>query len=351
MSNEREDFLNAVVETYSFQRDRYEKMAREVARISEELLRQHGIRGNVQWRAKDPSRLLAKIQKSRYDEFRTERAMLARIGDLAAARITTYVETDREKVVARLKDRFEVTDGPQRKEDDPTTKSKFYRATHVQARLLPQDAEALRNVADLTCEIQVCSMLAHVYNEIEHDLGYKPFSGDLSKAEIEALDAIGNIVKAGDTLIVHAIQRVEERNQNENGRFNDQHDFISRMRPLFGKASSFADNAGQLYDLFLTLGISSPNDVRARFLGDGDYQDRATERLASLQDWLMSKYQAEGAAIRYLPENKSSDLLMALAVDSKDIGMREWLATAPQGRPNRLRTLAGALKEMIDNVG
>ncbi len=37
------------------------------------------------------------------------------------------------------------------------------------------------NVAGVPCEVQVCSMMAHVWNEIEHDLGYKPLTGELSE--------------------------------------------------------------------------------------------------------------------------------------------------------------------------
>lgn len=351
MTNERTAFLEEVVFVYRAQRDRYEKMAREVARISEELLRQHGIRGNVQWRAKDPARLQSKISHEKFAEFTSSRNMLARIGDLSAARITTYVETDREKVVSRLKDTFELVGEPDIK--DGTARSPFYRATHVQVKLPKHQLVAqFENLADVSCEIQICSMLAHVYNEIEHDLGYKPFSGDLARSEVEALNAIGNIVTAGDTLIVHAIQRVEERNRNENEHFSDLHDFISRTRPLFSGAKHFADNAGQLYDLLCEAEVNSPGELRSRFLHTApDYAQYAVDLLDRLDTYLKARYEHADVAIRYTPESGSSDLLLALAVASSDQKVMNVFTKPRQGRPNRLITLANALRDMLDNGG
>lgn len=350
MESDRAGFIEEVVDTYFAQRDRYAKMALKVETISRELLRQHAIRGNVQSRAKDPDRLRNKLSDDKYKGFNSVPRLLARISDLSAARITTYVETDREKVVARLKDRFELVGDPDIK--DGKSKSKFYRATHVQVTLPAHECTGDdANLSGVSCEIQVCSMLAHVYNEVEHDLGYKTFSGELSSAEVEALDAIGNIVKAGDTLIVHAIERVQERNRNEHGPFKDEHDFITRLRPEFPQASHFADNAGQLYDMLSSLGISSPNEVRERFLKTGGYPARAEDLLSRLNTYLEAKYQDTDMSIRHLPEPESSDLLMALAVESKDKALMSWLATPRQGRPTRLVYLAGALRDLLNAGG
>jgi hypothetical protein len=62
---------------------------------------------------------------------------------------------------------------PQRQERD--NPENFYRASHVEVFLPPSDiVGTYTNVVGVPCEIQVCSMMAHVWNEIEHDLGYKP---------------------------------------------------------------------------------------------------------------------------------------------------------------------------------
>ena len=48
----------------------------------------------------------------------------------------------------------------------------FYRATHVEVFLPPSDVVGTyANVADVPCEIQICSMMAHVWNEVDTTLG------------------------------------------------------------------------------------------------------------------------------------------------------------------------------------
>lgn len=353
MTTDAKALIEDATSNYRAQWDRYEKMAKQVAKICEGMLRQHAIRGNIQWRAKDPSRLFAKLQKfsqkPEFAQYQNANALLTRIGDLSALRIATYVETDRPKVVAKLKEYFTLVGEPDVK--DGVAKSKFYRATHVQVKLPVHELMApFDNLEDVSCEIQVCSMLAHVYNEIEHDLGYKPFSGELVLAETEALDAIGNIVSAGDTLIAHAIQRVEARTSNEKDPFIDQHDFIARTRKLFPDAESFADNAGALYDLLRSLGINSLNDLHVRFLSE-DYIPRSNSLITRLQSWLQVKQEYADFAIRHVPDRMSSDRLMALMVESQDSAVLEWVATPRRGRPVRLEYLCMALDEMLKNGG
>lgn len=345
--------IEEAVDSYVTQWDRYEKMARQVNRLCEGLLRQHAIRGNIQWRAKDPGRLLAKLQKlsqrSEFANYGSSKALLSRIGDLSAVRIATYVETDRPKVVAKLKEYFTLVGEPDVK--DGVAKSKFYRATHVQVKLPSHElGYQFANLKDVECEVQVCSMLAHVYNEIEHDLGYKPFSGELVPAETEALDAIGNIVSAGDTLIAHAIQRVEDRTSNEKDAFTDLYDFIARCRKLFPNVTNFADNAGPLYDLLRSLGVLSLKDLHEKFL-TGDYVSLSTELIARLQNYLHARHEHSDDAIRHIPDPTSSDLLMALVISFKDDAVRQWLKTPKKGRPLRLEFLASRLDQMLVDGG
>jgi ppGpp synthetase/RelA/SpoT-type nucleotidyltranferase len=65
---------------------------------------------------------------------------------------------------------------------------RFYRATHCQVALKAEDlVEPFDNLEGITCEIQVCSLLAHVWNELEHDLVYKPTTGTFSGRESDSL--------------------------------------------------------------------------------------------------------------------------------------------------------------------
>jgi hypothetical protein len=136
--------------------------------------------------------------------------------DLAGARITTYVEGDRARVVALVQQRFlgfgaDLTIIPDVK-DQPT---QLYRATHCLVRLKDEDVVGTyRNLKGLACEIQVCSQLAHVYNEIEHDLRYKPLSGMPSKQEHDLLNAFARLMEVGDTISNQLRAAVEARQRD-----------------------------------------------------------------------------------------------------------------------------------------
>jgi hypothetical protein len=54
------------------------------------------------------------------------------------------------------------------------------------------------NVHQPTVEIQVASVLMHAWSEVEHDLVYKPFTGNLSEGEFSILDEINGLVIAGE---------------------------------------------------------------------------------------------------------------------------------------------------------
>lgn len=52
--------------------------------------------------------------------------------------------------------------------------------------------------AEAPIEIQVASVLIHAWAEVEHDLVYKPMSGQLSDEEYAILDELNGLVLAGE---------------------------------------------------------------------------------------------------------------------------------------------------------
>ena len=89
------------------------------------------------------------------------------------------------------------------------------------------------NVANVPCEVQVCSMMAHVWNEIEHDLGYKPMAGSLSDQEHNFLVMLGQSVRVGDGTIASLFAETERRQKEQGGDFIDVYDFVARIRLWF----------------------------------------------------------------------------------------------------------------------
>jgi ppGpp synthetase/RelA/SpoT-type nucleotidyltranferase len=136
------------------------------------IVKNDAIRATTQARAKDPDSFAQKARRYLKDDIGktldSVEKIMCRFGDLAGVRVATYVEEDRERVIEAIKANFS-GDGPGAvvEKKDKRDQGKFYRATHCQVAI--KEDELLgdyANLKGLTCEVQVCSLLAHVFNEI-----------------------------------------------------------------------------------------------------------------------------------------------------------------------------------------
>lgn len=264
-----ESLIDEAIDRYWRELDRYTKLAEFVGEACRKELEDNVIRGSVQWRAKNPDRLRGKLQKDRLsgehaEQYTSLDSIFGVIRDLAGVRVTTYIEADRPRAVSLVEKRFSGT-GPDGVVASKTkdAQNTFYRATHCDVLL--RDADLVgryQNLRNLGCEVQVCSLLAHVYNEIEHDLRYKPLAGTLSGPENELLDSLGHLMMSGDTIINQTLAAVEARLKANTAEFEDEYDFVVRLRPLFPTATNFASYAGQLYEVCTKLNLDSPEKIK-----------------------------------------------------------------------------------------
>eukprot|EP01034_Spumella_vulgaris_P027717 gene27717-34481_t len=223
------------------------------------------VRATVQRRAKNPKSFMEKLKKNTIRQrFHSVDDVFSGISDLAGVRIATYLESDRNTVVEEIRKEFSgrAAGAPEIDVKDAEGVGRHYKATHCQVFLLDDElAGANENLRGTTCEVQVCSLLAHVFNEVEHDLQYKPLTGDLSEQEKEFIDQLGLLTKAGDITIKRLLHEAESRLQGRIGAFADVYDFIARMRVEMGLAEGFAANAGQLFDELMQLELNTPEAI------------------------------------------------------------------------------------------
>lgn len=192
-----------------------------------------------------------------------------------------------------------------------------------------------------SCEIQICSLLAHVWNEIEHDLGYKPLSGELSAGERRALEALGNLTRAGDSTIVNLLEATDTRLAANEGEFKDQWDFVARARRFFPEADDFGAHSGQLFDELLAEGLDTPGRLRERLIPDAAAVERAYELLEAFQEHL------EGDDVVRRVEPSSSDPLLMLVLEKHaDDVLRRHPGGRGRGRPPRIASIARRFIEM-----
>jgi ppGpp synthetase/RelA/SpoT-type nucleotidyltranferase len=309
-----DDTIRKAVQRYQREQDRYLKLAARVADICRfEIIEGNAIRAQVTSRAKSPKSLESKLRRfsaSGKKSIPSVDSVFDQIRDLAAVRIATYEQRHEDQVVSLVCRRFIGHQAnspiPERKDKNRNDPENFYRATHLEVFLTPSDiVGTYSNVSDVPCEIQVCSMMAHVWNEVEHDLGYKPAVGELSPAERRFLKMLGSAVRTGDETIESLFAETERRQQEQGGTFADVYDFVARLRGGFPGAEDFGRHAGALFEALQPLRLVSPDSIHKAI---GLPEPLTTIAQQAAED-LMRRV---GDEARFSVNLTSSDLLLVL---------------------------------------
>jgi ppGpp synthetase/RelA/SpoT-type nucleotidyltranferase len=342
-----EQVIKDAVERYEREQDRYQKLATRVADICRtDIVEANAIRAQVTFRAKTPRSLEGKLRRfSKRDdkEIGTVDAVFEQIGDLAAVRVTTYRPEDKERVVEEIRKLFSdgLAGAVEIEVKDKLKDGGFYRATHCQAALRDEElVGTYENLKGTGCEIQVCSMMAHVFNEVEHDIAYKPEGGGPQGAEKGLIEALGHLTRTGDALVAQLLAANELRLKEQTGDFNDAFDFVARMRKEFPDAN-LAVNAGQLFDELRMLELTSPERLKHDI---GEERFKAAEGRAILNAF--NAYVEGNQETDFLLDGESSDLILSLLLDKHAVDIEENHPTGRgMGRPPRIRSIASRFKE------
>jgi hypothetical protein len=123
------------------------------------------------------------------------------------------------------------------------------------------------------CELQVTSMLAHVWNEIEHDIVYKGDRSALSEEERSSLHSLGLLAQTGDNVIVSLInaniarQAASDRKISIASQEIASTDNLSEVlrlhygESLFGKRLDLVQNVEALLQAIRQLELTHPEDL------------------------------------------------------------------------------------------
>jgi ppGpp synthetase/RelA/SpoT-type nucleotidyltranferase len=332
-----DDDISEIERRYVLERDRFEKLAAFVADACRVIVTDDAIAATVQWRAKDAERLRGKLQKKRTQYASVEDAF-ASIKDFAGVRVATYVDEDRARVVAAIAKRF-AGPGGQDVAPDVREMDNGYRATHCQVTLTSDDlAPRYANLENTSCEIQICSLMAHVWNELQHDLEYKELTGEISQGEGTALKMLSDVTSFGDKLIAQLMSATADRVESKEGRFADLFEFVVRTRPRFPSAVEFNNNSGQLYNELVVLGYESPDAI-----DQGVIRGQTEADAQAILDGF-THYLGEDDALSL--DATSSDLLLMLLLEqhADEIKHRN-PGGRGRGRPPRIASVA---KRFID---
>ncbi len=268
---------DAVVETtvmrYRRELDRYRKFAQHVGETMMRALPQAGVPATVQWRAKRPESLRGKLYRNQKLVLSTDREqILPSIGDLAAVRICTYRHADRPRALETIDRLFTVVPGSVDDKDESRERrsdhSRWYRATHLQIGIRPENmVPELENLSDDTCEVQISSLLEHSWNEIEHDIGYKPVVKPPVNVR-ELLNDLGRWRQNGDRIIDQLMRADREfRASLDERSIVDYEDFVAdgsaRLREPTGalRLDAGEDALGHLHRSLIKAGLTRSGQV------------------------------------------------------------------------------------------
>ncbi len=258
--------VNEAVEQYVSLLPRYRRIAEVVGEALQRELARRGILSTVHWRAKDPESLRRKLHRRDHrTSLDTPHSARRSVGDLAAARICTYGDADRERALAVVCELFAVDAASVTVKDEErisrSDTSRWYRATHLHLRVRPDQLdEAAATPGDDTCELQICSLLENAYNEIEHDMAYKP-AAKPSEAVVELLNRLGAWREAGDRMVDQLLHAHHEfRRSLDEKPIGNLHEFATDVTERLDIDVGDGE-LRQLHEALLAVGIEHAGDL------------------------------------------------------------------------------------------
>ena len=227
--------IEEFMERYNRELDYYRKAAEICAQQCEDGLESLGIRAIVTNRAKRSDKLLDKIRKRNKEKsYQSAVDIYDDIVDLAGVRIALYFPGDRDTVRRFILNTFNLASDP--KEFPGKSKSSYkkrfsgYWATHFRVRLRPDSLnDDGKRYADTKIEIQVASVLMHAWSEVDHDLVYKPQSGQLSEDEYAILDELNGLVMSGEIALERLQRAIETRVKGDKREFANHYELASHL--------------------------------------------------------------------------------------------------------------------------
>ncbi|OJZ09411.1 RelA/SpoT domain-containing protein [Sphingobacterium sp. 40-24] len=195
------ELITEFIRQYNKEYDYYQKLAQIICNKIEDQLFKRGIKAIVSFRAKKPERLQDKlIKRNEEKNYENISEIYEDIVDLAGIRVSLYFPSERDLLDEIINEIFEVkiTKVFPNNTHTPKYTKRFsgYWATHYRVQL--KEEALINRYQNTLAEIQVASVLMHAWSEVEHDLVYKPYSGELSKEELAILDEINGLVLSGE---------------------------------------------------------------------------------------------------------------------------------------------------------
>ncbi|KAJ0129596.1 Uncharacterized protein HZ326_27306 [Fusarium oxysporum f. sp. albedinis] len=311
-----EQTIATFIEDYKGEYAFYVAVARLASERCEKVLGQNGIRAVVTFRAKRCDRLEAKLrQRLCLDQktYGTDEDIRNDIVDLSGVRISLFFPNDLRRVENLIRENFNLVlvkrlgrEGSEVPVNLSDQRFRGYYADHYRVRLGCHDLRgATQRHGNALVEIQVATVLMHAWSEVNHDLGYKPFTGPASEDEMRILDGINGIVHAGEVFLEQLQVALMARISSPERKFTNHYELGSYLLSLFPGSAREQVVSGRLDILFealRALRLDSPKFLNAKLEG-WEMRRRTDPRVGpplalSLLDHIFSSLDHGGLSLR-----------------------------------------------------
>lgn len=285
------------------------------------IFKQRGIRAIISNRVKDEDSLLNKAKnKDSKKKYALIEDIYKDIKDLAGVRIALYFPDDYKEVEKIIKDLFDVENEKSFPQDTKVSLSKKYtkvfsgyKAKHYIVRhrksSLPTKG---KDLSSYRVEIQVATVLMHAWAEVEHDLIYKPSSGDISHEEHQILDEVNGLVLSGE-LAMARLQTVASQRLKELQPFDSKYDLHIFLKKYFLNNNPTVDsyNIGRidyLFEFVKSIELNKPNEIIAYLKNisfEEEIADQIIGQIIDKNQGYKNKYIEAIENVKYNNQNKS----------------------------------------------
>jgi ppGpp synthetase/RelA/SpoT-type nucleotidyltranferase len=268
-------------EQYRLQRARYERLASRVAETMSTVLRREAIQHFVSFRSKHPDDIAEKVVrkiKEGKTAYRDARDLNEAMTDLAGVRIVVYDPGDEPRAAELVRRNFQVRSGPPEENDFERPRMELrndgteYCASHLTVMAPPEDP--LTDGA--CCEVQVCNIVAHVFNEFDHDIGYKHKVAEPRQKTMNALKKVRAKTRELEAAVVELLMHHKHDAQAQQVNLNDADDLKRGLEGFFSR--TLTGN----FEFLFTIAQAFINPLTVRGLGPSTIEKRgrgALERL------------------------------------------------------------------------
>lgn len=275
-----EEFINHYTKEFDF----YREASRICAQICETNMEQMGIRAIVTNRAKKIERLRDKLEKRNFEKnYNSFEDINEDIVDFSGVRIALYFPGDLNKVQQFIETNFEIKECksfPESIKANDSKKREYrkrfsgYWATHYRVYLKSKDLSGeSKKYSQALIEIQIASALMLAWAEVEHDLIYKPFSGELSYEEYQILDELNGLVLSGEIALERLQKAVRNRVSQAGKEFNNHYELAMFLYNKLGSVTEESQSeivlgrVDLLYNCLKSSNFNKPEYLKEFLLG------------------------------------------------------------------------------------